>query len=178
MNFIKKALTFVADTLESIAFVGSIYVVVYLFLFFPSAVQGASMEPTLHTGDRIIVNRIAYKITNIERGDVVVVASPKNPDIDYVKRVIGLPGETILFSEGEVYINGQKLDEPYVNSKTNLWENGYAKEDIAITIPLNYIFVMGDNRARSSDSREFGPVPVSSIVGKTVIQYFPSFRLP
>src|SRR3989338_4368418 len=107
MNFLKKTLSFIADTLESIAFIGSIYVVVYLFLFFPSGVQGASMEPTFHTGDRIIVNRIAYKIADIERGDIVVINSPKNPDIDYVKRVIGLPGETILFKDGEVYIKGE-----------------------------------------------------------------------
>lgn len=177
MRHLKSAINFVADALETIAFVGSMYVVVYLFLFFPSSVQGASMEPTLHTGNRIVVSRVAYKMGEIQRGDIVVVISPKNPDVEYVKRAIGLPGDKILFSDGKVYINDDLLEEPYINTQTNTWDGFYAKENVPIMIPDDMIFVMGDNRPRSSDSREFGPVPLTSIVGKATILYYPQFKI-
>lgn len=173
MKLVKQTILFIADILETITFIGSIYIVIYLFLFFPSAVHGASMEPTFHTGDRIIINRIEYKINDFKRGDIVVLQSPKNPDIDYVKRAIGLSEEIILFKDGKVYINGKLLDESYIHSETNLWDNGFVKNNIPITIPKGYIFVMGDNRNRSSDSREFGPIPISSIVGKAQLLYYP-----
>ncbi len=135
MKFLKSALAFVSDTLETVAFVGSLYIVVYLFLFFPSSVQGASMEPTLYTGDRIFISRVAYRISDVGRGDVIVMTSPRNPDIEYVKRVIGLPGETLLFKDGDVYIDGYLLEEPYLNDKTNLWENGFIEENVPYMVP-------------------------------------------
>ncbi len=177
MKFLKSALAFVSDTLETVAFVGSLYIAVYLFLFFPSSVQGASMEPTLYTGDRIFISRVAYRISDVGRGDVIVMTSPRNPDIEYVKRVIGLPGETLLFKDGDVYIDGYLLEEPYLNDKTNLWENGFIEENVPYMVPDNHVFVMGDNRHRSSDSREFGPVPMESVIGKATVQYYPQFNL-
>jgi signal peptidase I len=177
MKIIKSVIAFVADTLETITFVGSMYIVVYLFFFFPSSVMGASMEPTLHTGDRIFISRVAYRMGEISRGDVVIIKSPRNPDIEYVKRVIGLPGETLLFKDGEVYVNDYLLEEPYLTEKTNLWQNGFVEENIPYVVPENHIFVMGDNRPRSSDSREFGPVPVESIIGKATVQYYPELNM-
>ncbi len=177
MKFLKLSINFVSDTIETIAFVGSLYIIVYLFLFFPSSVLGASMEPTLHSGDRIFVSRVAYRISDVNRGDVIIIESPKNPDIEYVKRVIALPGETLLIKEGDVYIDGYLLEEPYLSEKTNLWENGFTEENIPYVVPENHVFVMGDNRPRSSDSREFGPVSMESVIGKATIQYFPQFNL-
>ncbi len=161
------------DSLETITFVGSLYIVVYLFLFFPMQVQGASMEPTLHTGDRLIVNRVIYKVRQPERGDVIILKSPQNPDIDFVKRVIGLPKDTVLLKDGDVYINGTLLPEPFVSDKTYAWEGKPLEEDLPFVVPKGEIVVMGDNRPRSSDSREFGPVPISSIVGEAILRYFP-----
>ncbi len=161
------------DSLETITFVGSLYIVVYLFLFFPMQVQGASMEPTLHTGDRLIVNRVIYKVRQPERGDVVIIKSPQNPDIDFVKRVIGLPGDNVLLKNGEVYINNVLLPEPFVADKTFAWEDKPIIEDLPFVVPKDEIIVMGDNRPRSSDSREFGPIPISSIVGEAILRYFP-----
>lgn len=131
------------------------------------------MEPTLHTGDRLIISKVSYKLESIKRGDIVVLNSPKNPDVEYIKRVIGLPGDIILVKDNNIYLNNSLLEETYISAKTNVWEYGFTKEDMPYTVPENYVFVMGDNRPRSSDSREFGPIPISSIVGKAVFRYYP-----
>lgn len=174
MKVLKYAINFVMDGLETIVFVGSIYIIVYLFLFQPGKVQGVSMEPTLHTNERFITDKVAYRFNSPQRRDIVVINSPIEPDIELIKRVIGLPGEKISFQNGDVYVNGEKLTEPYVSSKT-FWYEENKNDDLKYTvkIPSNTIFVMGDNRDRSSDSRVFGPVPVSNIVGKADYRYAP-----
>lgn len=174
MRIIKSVIEFVMDILETIVFVGSLFIVTYLFIAIPNQVKGASMEPSFTSGDYILTSRITYKLRSVERGDVVVFKSPKNPDIDYIKRVIGLPGDQIIFKNSEVFVNNKQLPENYISAKTNLWEGGYAKEDFLITVPDGEIFVMGDNRPRSSDSREFGPVPIESIIGQVFYRYFPA----
>lgn len=173
MSIIKGIIDFVMDILETIAFVGSLFIVIYLFILQPNQVKGASMEPTFQSGDYIITSKITYKFKKIERGDVIVFNSPKNPNIEYIKRIIGLPGDKIMVKDGEVYVNDQILPETYISAKTNLWEGGFLKEGEPIIVPDNYLFVMGDNRPRSSDSREFGPIPISSIVGTVIYRYFP-----
>lgn len=173
MNIIKGIIDFVMDILETIAFVGSLFIVIYLFIFQPNQVKGASMEPTFQSGDYIITSKITYKFKKIERGDVVVFNSPKNPNIEYIKRIIGLPGDKIEIRNNEVYVNDSVLPETYIAAKTNVWDNGFIKEGKPIIIPQNYVFVMGDNRPRSSDSREFGPIPINSIVGVVIYRYFP-----
>jgi signal peptidase I len=173
MNIVKGIIDFVMDILETIAFVGSLFIVIYLFILQPNQVKGASMEPTFQSGDYIITSKITYKFKKMERGDVVVFNSPKNPNIEYIKRIIGLPGDKVMVKDGEVYVNDQILPETYISTKTNLWEGGFLKEGEPIIVPDNYLFVMGDNRPRSSDSREFGPIPISSIVGKVIYRYFP-----
>ncbi len=173
MRLIKAVIDFVMDILETIVFVGSLFIVVYLFILTPNQVKGASMEPTFHTGDYILTSRITYKFRRPQRGDIVVFKSPKNPDIEYIKRVIGLPGDKILIENGEVFVNGIKIEENYISARTNLWEGGYVKDGIPVIIPNDYIFVMGDNRPRSSDSREFGPIPISSVIGQVFFRYFP-----
>lgn len=177
MNIIKALIDFVMDILETIAFVGSLFIVIYLFILQPNQVKGDSMEPTFQSGDYIITSKITYKFKKIERGDVVVFNSPKNPDIEYIKRIIGLPGDKVEVRNNEVYVNDQILPETYISAKTNLWETGYLKEGVPIIVPENFIFVMGDNRPRSSDSREFGPVPISSIVGTVIYRYFPPQKM-
>jgi len=135
------------------------------------------MEPTFYSGEYILTSKITYKFRNPHRGDVIVFQSPKNPDIDYIKRIIGLPGDSVEVREGELYVNGQLLLENYISEKTNLWEGGYLQENIPITVPVNMLFVMGDNRPRSSDSREFGPIPIQDIVGEVFYRYFPTDKI-
>ncbi|MBI1862515.1 signal peptidase I [Candidatus Microgenomates bacterium] len=177
MNFVKAIIDFVMDILETVTFVGSIFIVIYLFIMQPNQVKGASMVPTFHDGEYIFTSKVTYKFRGIARGDVVVFKSPRNPDIEYIKRVIGLPGDTVRVTAGTVYVNNRALDEPYTSDKTNLWEGGYIHEDETITVPQEQIWVMGDNRPRSSDSRDFGPVQVSSLIGQVFYRYFPPGRM-
>ncbi|MCS7092823.1 MAG: signal peptidase I [Patescibacteria group bacterium] len=174
---IKAIVDFVMDILETIVFVGSLLIVIYIFILTPNQVKGASMEPTFKTGDYILTSKVTYRFRRIERGDVVVVKSPKNPDIEYIKRVVGLPGETIVIKGGLVYINNQLLEESYIADKTNLIEGGCLKENQPYTIPEDAIFVMGDNRPRSSDSREFCAVNLNNLVGHVFYRYFPPEKI-
>lgn len=177
MNLVRQSVNFVMDILETVVFIGSLFIVVYLFVLQPNQVKGASMEPTFHSGEYILTSKITYKFRPMERGDVIVFKSPKNPDIEYIKRIIGLPGDKVLIKNGEVYVNDRFIDEQYISAKTNLWDGGFAKEDVSIIVPGEEIFVMGDNRPRSSDSREFGPVPISSIIGQVFYRYFPTNKV-
>jgi signal peptidase I len=135
-----------------------------------------SMEPTLLIGDRILVDKLSYHLHAVERGDVVVFGTPpqdvSDPSIkNLVKRIIGLPGETISSSEGRVYIDGKPLSEPWLSPGT------VTTAIVAQKIPPNEYFVMGDNRSDSQDSRFFGPIPRSLIVGKVVFGIWPLSRL-
>lgn len=177
MRFVKAGIDFVMDILETVTFVGSIFIVIYLFIMQPNQVKGASMVPTFHDGEYIFTSKVTYKFRGIERGDVVVFRSPRNPDIEYIKRVIGVSGDTIRVSDGVVYVNDRQLDEPYISDKTNLWEGGFIRENETVTVPANKLWVMGDNRPRSSDSRDFGPIEASSLIGQVFYRYFPPDRM-
>ncbi len=177
MNFIKKTLDFVMDILETVTFVGSIFIVIYLFIMQPNQVKGASMEPGLHSGDYIFTSKITYKFRPIERGDIIVFKAPSNPDIEYIKRVIGLPGDKILIQNQNVFVNDVRLNEQYISAVTTTWEGGIIKDGEPLVVPQGDLFVMGDNRPRSSDSREFGPIPISSIIGQVFYRYFPPTRM-
>ncbi len=129
-------------------------------------VDGPSMEPSFYNNNRVIVNRIAYAFWDLQRGDVIVFPAPPNPNEDYIKRVIGLPGDTIQVKNGVVYVNGVALDEPYINAPP---VNDFRKT----VVPENMVFVMGDNRNISSDSRSWGPLPIDDVVGKAIFIYWP-----
>lgn len=173
MNIAKQLIEFVMDILETIVFIGSLFIVIYLFILQPNQVKGASMDPTFATGDYIFTSKITYKFRQPQRGDIIVFRSPKNPDIEYIKRIIGLPADKVLVEKGEVFVNGTKLDEGYIAAKTNTWDGGFVQDGKTVIVPQDEIFVMGDNRPRSSDSREFGTVPLSSIIGQVFYRYFP-----
>jgi len=177
MRILKGIIDFLMDILETVVFIGSFFIVVYLFIMQPNQVKGASMEPTFASGDYIMTSKITYKFRQPERGDVIVFKSPKNPDIEYIKRIIGLPGDKINIKNSQVYVNDKLITENYISDATNLWDGGYAKEGVPITVPENYLFVMGDNRPRSSDSREFGPVAVDSIIGHVFYRYYPANKV-
>ena len=177
MKIVKGLIEFVMEILETVVFVGSIFIVTYLFIMQPNQVKGASMEPTFQSGEYIFTSKISYKFKVMQKGDVIIFRSPKNPDIEYIKRVIGLPGDTVLVENNELFVNGKLIPEDYISAKTNLWEGGFLKEGIQITVPEEFVFVMGDNRPRSSDSREFGPVDINSIIGQVFYRYFPANKM-
>jgi len=174
INFLKGLIEFVMEILETIAFVGSLFIVVYLFILSPNQVKGVSMEPTFQSGEYILTSKITYKFKKLERGDVVIFKSPKNPDIEYIKRIIGLPGDIVKITDsGQVYVNDVLISESYILATTNLWPNGCVVENRPYQVPKDSIFVMGDNRPRSADSREFCAVPIQNLIGYVFYRYYP-----
>lgn len=135
-----------------------------------SIVQGGSMEPRLHTGERIIVNLFVYRFHTPSRGDIIIFRYPLDPSKDFIKRVIALPGETVEIRKGKVYLDGKYYPETYV---TNFME-----EDMpAKTVQENHIFVMGDNRANSQDSRAWGALRLDYIRGKAFLVFWPPSQM-
>lgn len=131
------------------------------------------MDNTFHNGDYILTSKIAYRFEKPELGDIVVFESPSNPDVDYIKRIIGVPGDRIMVSNGAVTRNGKVLAEPYAERPISVFQGGFLQEGQEVVVPVGYVWVMGDNRPRSSDSREFGFIPQEHIVGKVFFRYFP-----
>lgn len=173
IGIVKSVINFIMDILETVVFVGSIFIVVYLFVAQPNQVKGASMDPTFGSGDYIFTSKITYKMRSYHRGDIVVFKSPGNPDIEYIKRIIGIPGDVVMIKDSEVYVNGRQLKEDYIADKTNLWEGGFSKNGEGTKVADGMLFVMGDNRPRSSDSREFGLITEESVIGQVFYRYFP-----
>jgi len=131
-----------------------------------SVVQGTSMEPSFENGQRLIVSKISYKFDEVGRGDVVIIRPPFDINVEYIKRVIGLPGETVEIKNGLVYINGEPISEPYILDPPNYTMN-------KIEVPEGYCFILGDNRNNSNDSHIFGPIPEDSIIGKAWLSIWP-----
>lgn len=163
------------NSLQSVREIGEtilLIVVIYTLVNLASArfiVDGPSMQPNFETGQFVLVSRVNYLVSEPQRGDVVVFKYPGNPQEDYIKRVIGTPGDTVEIRDTQVYVNGVQLDEPYINEPClptrcpdKVWELG-----------ADEIFVMGDNRNHSSDSRAFGPVKRELIIGEALIRYWP-----
>jgi signal peptidase I len=152
------------------------------------SIPSGSMEPTLQIGDRILVDKLSYHLHGVDRGNIVVFSTPPNencagpPVSDLVKRVLGLPGETISLSHGSVYINGSLLPETFLppDVRTDTYpgpsNNAYSL-DRPYRIPEGDVYVMGDNRPRSCDSRFWGPIAESTIVGKVDMRIWPLSRL-
>jgi signal peptidase I len=145
------------------------------FLLQAFYIPSRSMEPTLRIGDRVLVNKLSYKMHDINRGDIVVFERPPDepPDAikDLIKRVIALPGETISSQNGKVFIDGRPLDEPYL-------EAGTMTENLPPTlVPEGHVFVMGDNRSDSRDSRYFGPIEEELVVGRAFVRIWPITHL-
>jgi len=164
--------------LRDVVFALMMATLVVVFIVQPVKVEGTSMLPRLHDGERIFVNKlIYYKLPDLqkygwpslERGDVVVFWPPHDPDKSYVKRIIGLPGETVEVRSGRILINGKELNEPYLDPHMNATHTTQAP----VLVNYHYYFVMGDNRDNSSDSRIWGLVPEKYIYGKALFRYWP-----
>ena len=165
---------------EGLKLFRDIFLIIVVFILFgvffvqPVVVEGTSMLPQLHDGERLLVNKLVYyKIQSvtwghINRGDIVVFWYPNDPDKSYVKRVIGLPGETVEMRNGKVYVNGERLQEGYLDSEFNQSMPSYPPKKVE----EHHYFVMGDNRDNSSDSRYWGTVPEKYIYGKAFFRYW------
>ena len=163
-SFREGAVRFIVDILETIL----LSVLLFLGINALTArvrVDGHSMVPTFDSGEFIIVSKLSYRIDEPTRGDIVVFHLPRDPDQDYIKRIIGLPGETVEIKDGRIFVNSYELDEPYINAPA-------AYSGIWLVEDGSY-FVLGDNRNNSSDSHSWGSVPLEFIVGRAVFVYWP-----
>lgn len=155
--------------LGAVARFGGLLLVSYSLFFNLSVVRGSSMAPGIQDGDRILVEPWSYLLGPIERGDIVVLRYPLDPEIDYIKRIIGVPGDRVTLAHGEVWVNDERLEEPYVESVD-------ATSACAVEVEPGHYFVLGDNRPRSSDSREFGFVPEAYVRGRVDLRLWPLGR--
>lgn len=155
---------FALDILETLV----LAVVLYFGINAVSArvrVDGFSMRPTLQDGEYILVNKLAYKFSEPVRGDIVVFVFPVNPEEDLIKRIIGVPGDTITIQDGMLTVNGVVVDEPYINAPpayNGTWQ-----------VPEGELFVLGDNRNDSRDSHQWGLLPIENVIGRAVLIYWP-----
>lgn len=173
MFFLRNLWLFFLDFLETIVVSLAIFAVVYIFLFQPHQVDGRSMEPNFHNGEYILTDKLSYRLHTPNRGDVVVFHSPQDERNDFIKRIIGIPGDTLMVKGGFVYINGTKLEEKYINDPDQVLAGRFLREGESYEVAPEQYIVMGDNRLHSSDSREWGPVNQSSIVGRAFFRYWP-----
>jgi signal peptidase I len=146
----------------------SVSAFIIIFLYQPVRVEGTSMLPMLQDQDRLFINKMAYRVGEIHRGDVVVFLYPRDHEKSYIKRVIALPGDDLRIDHGQVYVNGGKVMEKYVPRRF-----ADDRSQPEMTVPASEYFVMGDHRSISSDSRDFGPVDRELIYGKAAFVYWP-----
>jgi signal peptidase I len=156
--------------MRDLAFSVLLAVILIVFIYQPVKVEGTSMMPVLTNNERIFINKFTYRFGagNIDRGDLVVFFFPLDRSKSYIKRVIGVPGDTVQIERGTVYVNGAPLSEPYVPD-----EYRDQQSQAAITVPSDHYFVLGDHRTSSNDSRAWGTVARTDIYGKAVFVYWP-----
>ena len=162
---LRRALRWLREAMETVLPAVLIALLINLFLAQATRVQGQSMEPNLHANQRLVVEKISYRFHKPRRGDVVVLKCSAQGEL-LIKRVVALPGEQVEIKGGQLYVNGCALDEPYPTQPSS--------HDYGPTVvPPRHVFVLGDNRSFSNDSRAFGPVPFENIVGRAWFSYWP-----
>ncbi|MEX1123721.1 MAG: signal peptidase I [Patescibacteria group bacterium] len=167
-----RKFTSVIEVLKVIGIVFIAAVAIRYFLFQPFVVEGSSMEPNYHNGEYLFIEKVSYRLHIPERGDVVVFKYPNSPNINYIKRVVGLPGETLRIDGGRVSIDGKLLEESYLEPGEMTLINRNNEATYEITLPEGKYFVMGDNRDHSSDSRDGWLVPQNYIVGRSAVTIY------
>lgn len=174
MEFLRKIYSFLMDTIQTLLLVFAVFLLIYVFLFRPFRVSGNSMDPTFFDKQYILTNIITLRFGKPELGDIIVFKAPLDAEKDYIKRVIATEGDTIMLRDGYVYVNEKLLDQSKYQKPTDKTYGGsFLRENEPVTVPKDSYFVMGDNRSGSSDSREWGLVPLKSIIGKSLFVYWP-----
>ncbi len=166
----RSGLSTALSWMRDLAFSVLLAVILIVFIYQPVKVEGTSMMPVLTNNERIFINKFTYRFGagNIDRGDLVVFFFPLDRSKSYIKRIIGIPGDTVQIDNGTVYVNGQQLNEPYVPD-----EYRDRQSQPALTVPSEHYFVLGDHRTSSNDSRAWGTVERKDIYGKAVFVYWP-----
>lgn len=173
MDIIKRLGAFFLDVFQVFVFAISIFLFMYLLLFQPHKVKGDSMQPNYPDAEYLLTDKVTYRFNEPQRGDVIVFEPPVAPGEEYIKRIIGLPGETVSLQNGKVFINGNMLEEAYLSSTLQTIGGAFLGTGQQVQVPANNYFVMGDNRQYSSDSRSWGFVPKENITGRAWFVYWP-----
>jgi signal peptidase I len=179
-NTKSQTLRAVREIVETLLLAALIFFLVRLVVL-NFKVDGQSMTPNLDNEQMLLVNRNAYQSVDWqgtefypfdppERGDIIVFNPPTESEKPYIKRIIGLPGDEVTFGNGQVFVNGHRLEEDYIEDRTTCRRNEFCD----VVVPEGTIFVLGDHRTNSSDSRVFGPVPIENVIGKAWLSYWPA----
>ena len=172
-NMLKRLGAFFLDVLEIVVFAIAFFLFLYLLVFQPHKIKGASMEPNFHDGQYLLTDKVTYRIREPKRGDVIVFKAPGLEGEEFIKRIIGIPSEKISIKESKVYLNNKLLEEEYLPSDRLSVGSLFLNEGETLTVPEDQYFVMGDNRQHSSDSRSWGFVPKDDISGRAWFIYWP-----
>lgn len=167
----RRVARFLREVLETVLPAILIALLINVFVGQATRVEGQSMEPNLYSDQRLVVEKLTYRFHGPQRFDIVVLKMPSQGEELLIKRVVGLPGETVEIKDGHVYINGEMLEEPYTEEQTQPGLHG------KVTVPPLHVFVLGDNRDRSNDSRSFGAVAIDNVVGRAWLSYWPPDQL-
>lgn len=161
------------DIIEVIVFAIAIFLLVYLLILQPHKIKGSSMEPNFPDGEYLLTDKLTYRFKEPKRGDVVVFEAPGTGGEEYIKRIIGLPEETISIKDEQIYVDGKKLQEDYLSGALTTRPGAFLKEREEIEVPANHYFLLGDNRTASSDSRSWGFINKDAISGRAWLIYWP-----
>jgi signal peptidase I len=173
----KKLFKNILVDFAEVFFIGlAVFALAWIFLAEPLEVTGDSMTPTLHDKEQIIVEKMSMNFNELKRGDIIVFESKENKNVLLVKRVVGLPGESIMITEDTVFIDGKELFELYIGEDIHTIDEEHQTE---IVVPYNEYYVLGDNRENSNDSRSFGTIHKDEVIGRVVLVHYPfsNFRL-
>lgn len=179
---VSSLIQFLLELAKTVIIVGVLAFVIRYYLVQPFIVEGSSMYPRFQTNDYLLVDKLSYRLQEPKRGDIVVFRYPNNESVNYVKRIIGMPGEKVRIQNGRVSIinkdhpQGMLLDESYTNGKDSTFINFNSPDAIEFPVPQSSYFVLGDNRRASSDSREWGFLPERDLIGRVVLQVYPLDR--
>lgn len=170
---VKRLGAFFLDIIEVIVFAIAIFLLVYLLILQPHKIKGSSMEPNFPDGEYLLTDKLTYRFKEPKRGDVVVFEAPGTGGEEYIKRIIGLPEETISIKDEQIYVDGKKLQEDYLSGALTTRPGAFLKEREEIEVPANHYFLLGDNRTASSDSRSWGFINKDAISGRAWLIYWP-----
>ncbi len=182
VRVLKAIGTFFLDIIQTIVLALSVFIIIYLFLVQPHQVKGSSMYPNFHDGEFILTNKVSYRFGSPKRGDVIIFKAPAGEpcaeiECEYIKRIIGLPGDRVKVQGGSVFVNGSKLNESYLANGIYVSPGSYLLENLEKEIPEGEYLALGDNRSQSRDGREFGPISKEDIIGKAWVRYLPFDRV-
>jgi signal peptidase I len=165
--------THIIEFIQTLVVFLAIGSVIYLFAVQPHKVSGCSMCPNFQTGNFILTDKITYRFSPPQRGDIIVFKNPRDPSQDFIKRIMGIPGDKVSIRDGRVYLNGQSLKEPYLDPSLITSPGAFLNENQEVQVKPDTYLVFGDNRPGSSDSREWGYLPKENIIGKAFFRYWP-----